>query len=186
MIHTFKLEIWTSNHCLYRETTQCCHPRAASSFLSPQWESCLKYSEGQRLYEMILASVGILHRSAELHVVHPVPRITSANSSGLVTWSGRWALTARSIRLDLSPSRVGHTEMKWWASSTGALHSLQDSSFEEVSLFLRLNLAASFSRPSHPTNRRILKLFARFSWVAPRVTVQCCKGRPTLRSQPLM
>lgn len=48
------------------------------------------------------------------------------------------------------------------------MYSLQEGSPEEIPLLLLQNLAASFFRPSQPTSRWILKLFARVRWTSPQ------------------
>ena len=76
-------------------------------------------------------------------------------------------------RRDRTLERAGHLAMKCSGSSGSEWHSLQVESFGWQLMFLHRNRLASASRPSHPTKRRIMKLFIRVAWVLWSVTVQC-------------
>ena len=75
-----------------------------------------------------------------------------------------------------------HTKCTW--SSGPEPHSLQvGSRLDKVELRLdELKRQTSYSRPWHPTSRRILKLFNLVSFGSPRVTNQCGMGLPSLMS----
>ena len=127
----------------------------------------------ESLYDLRPVTKSMQNSWVSCSAIQLVPRMTSENSLGFVTWSGSSAWTevgAELIRRTLSFSSAEQQEMKWGASSVGSPHSLYDGSPGEIPLLLLRNLAASFSRPSHPARRWILKLFARVRWTSPIVT----------------
>ena len=96
-----------------------------------------------------------------------IPRMTSENAFPLITWFGSNTWTEGGVELmrrTRSLSRAGQQETKWKASSMGSPQSLHDGSAGVTPLILLWNLTASFSRPSHPANKRILKLVAQVRW----------------------
>ena len=82
----------------------------------------------------------------------------------------------------VSGERAGHLAMKWRGSSGSEWQSLQVGLLGWLRSFLHRKRLASASSPSHPTRRRMRKLFLRVAWVSWRVTVQCGAGLPIGKS----
>ena len=70
----------------------------------------------------------------------------------------------------LPASSAGQVDIKWVASSSSALQSLQDGSLRVHPLWRILYLEASDSKPWHPSKRQILKLDLE---VRRKCSVQC-------------
>ena len=114
-------------------------------------------------------------------LIQHVPRMTSAKVCGL-------ELEVESVNVDVMiggaplsrPRRrtesAWQEKMKWTASSESAPHNLQVGSPAGRPVFLDLKRAVSFSNPSQPTRRRILKLFSRVRAGSPTVVLQCLAG----------
>ena len=151
----------------FRGQWQCCLPSSSCSFLFYGRVASRPLVDFDSLYDLRLVRKSMQKSWVSWSGIQLVPRMTSENSIGLVTWSGSRAWTevgAELIRWTLSFSSAEQQDMKWEASSVGSPRSLHDGSTGEIPLLLLWSLAASFSRPSHPARRRILKLFARVRW----------------------
>ena len=119
-------------------------------------------------------------------LIHSRPSTTSANRSGSASRSGRCGFIVSGVALrrrDRTGERAGHLAMKWRGSSGSEWQSLQVGLLGWLRSFLHRKRLASASSPSHPTRRRMRKLFLRVAWVSWRVTVQCGAGLPIGKSQ---